>query len=193
MTNSKPNSLSSKHLLGIEDTPIADIELILKTARSFKEISSRPVKKVPTLRGKSIINLFFESSTRTRSSFEIAAKRLSADAVNLSVSASSMGKGESLIDTARNLESMNPDIIVIRHSAAGAPRMLVDYCRDCTILNRRQHHSETKNQHDHSKGTAKHDWLRLPSKPRNGPGLWHSTAACRFRLVSGAKTGSERL
>ena len=135
MTNSKPNSLSSRHLLGIEDMPLADIGLILKTARSFKEISTRPVKKVPTLRGKSVINLFFESSTRTRSSFEIAAKRLSADAVNLNVSASSVGKGESLIDTARNLESMNPDIIVVRHSAAGAPRMLVEYCRDCSILN----------------------------------------------------------
>ena len=114
---------------------LADIELILKTARSFKEVSSRPVKKVPTLRGKSVINLFFESSTRTRFSFELAAKRLSADALNLNVSVSSVGKGESLIDTARNLESMNPDIIVVRHSAAGAPRMLVDYCRDCSILN----------------------------------------------------------
>ena len=88
------------------------------------EVSTREIKKVPTLRGKTVINFFFEASTRTRTSFEIAAKRLSADAVNISASTSSVVKGETLIDTARNLEAMNPDIIVIRHSAAGAPHML---------------------------------------------------------------------
>ena len=126
--------LAGKHLLGIEGLSLEDIELILRTSRSFKEISLRPIKKVPTLRGKSVINLFYEPSTRTRSSFEIAAKRLSADAINFSVSQSSSVKGESLIDTAKNLQSMNPDIIVVRHSAAGVPHLLSKYC-DASIVN----------------------------------------------------------
>jgi len=113
-----------KDLLGIAELDPAEIELILNTAESFKEISSREIKKVPTLRGKTVINLFFEPSTRTRTSFEIAAKRLSADAVNISTSSSSVVKGETLIDTAKNLEAMNPDCIVIRHSASGAPHLL---------------------------------------------------------------------
>ena len=96
-------ALSGKHLLGIEDLTLGDIELILKTSRSFREISTRPIKKVPTLRGRSVINLFFEPSTRTRLSFEIAAKRLGADAINFSVSTSSVSKGETLIDTGKNL------------------------------------------------------------------------------------------
>ncbi len=128
-------ALSSKHLLGIEDLSVADVELILDTARSFREVSARPIKKVPTLRGKSVINLFYEPSTRTRSSFELAAKRLSADALNFNVSNSSVSKGESLIDTGRNLESMNPDIIVIRHSEAGAPHLLARYCSHLRIVN----------------------------------------------------------
>ena len=127
--------LSSRHLLGIEGMPLPDIELILSTARSFREIATRPIKKVPTLRGRSIINLFYEASTRTRSSFEIAAKRLSADILNFSVSTSSVGKGETLVDTARNLESMSPEIIVLRHQAAGAPWLLAEVCRDCSIVN----------------------------------------------------------
>jgi len=101
-----------------------EIELILDTAETMKEISERPIKKVPTLRGKTIVLFFYEPSTRTRLSFDIAAKRLSADGVALSASSSSMVKGETLIDTARNLEAMKPDLIVIRHSAAGAPHML---------------------------------------------------------------------
>lgn len=113
-----------KDLLGIAELEPGEIELILNTAESFKEISSREIKKVPTLRGKTVINLFFEPSTRTRTSFEIAAKRLSADAINISTSTSSVVKGETLIDTAKNLEAMNPDCIIIRHSASGAPHLL---------------------------------------------------------------------
>lgn len=120
--------LTTKHLLGTETLPPDDIHLILKTARSFREVATRPIKKVPALRGKTVINLFFEPSTRTRSSFEIAAKRLSADSVNVSASGSSVVKGETLIDTARNLESMAPDVIVIRHGCSGAPHMLARYC-----------------------------------------------------------------
>jgi aspartate carbamoyltransferase catalytic subunit len=113
-----------KDLLGIKDLSVEEINLILDTAESFMEVSKREIKKVPTLRGKTVVNLFFEASTRTRTSFEIAAKRLSADAVNISSSTSSVVKGESLIDTAKNLEAMSPDIIVIRHSASGAPHLL---------------------------------------------------------------------
>ncbi|MEJ2076819.1 MAG: aspartate carbamoyltransferase catalytic subunit [Acidobacteriota bacterium] len=127
--------LSGKHLLGISGLPVSDIRLILNTARSFREISSRPIKKVPTLRGRTIINLFFEPSTRTRSSFEIAAKRLSADSLNFSVSTSSVSKGETLIDTGLNLLSMNPDVIVIRHSEAGAPHLLARHLKGCSIVN----------------------------------------------------------
>jgi aspartate carbamoyltransferase catalytic subunit len=116
--------LASKDVLGIKDLSVDEINLILDTAESFIEISTRKIKKVPTLRGKTLVTLFFEPSTRTRTSFEIAAKRLSADTVSISSTTSSVVKGETLIDTARNLEAMNPDIIAMRHSAAGAPHML---------------------------------------------------------------------
>jgi len=125
--------LGKKDILGIQDMSIAEINLILETAESFLEISTREIKKVPTLRGKSVINLFYEASTRTRTSFEIAGKRLSADTINISASTSSVVKGETLIDTARNLEAMNPDIIVIRHSAAGAPHLLASLVRQSII------------------------------------------------------------
>ena len=125
--------LGKKDVLGIRDMSIAEINLILETAESFLEISTREIKKVPTLRGKSVINLFYEASTRTRTSFEIAGKRLSADTINISASTSSVVKGETLIDTARNLEAMNPDIIVIRHSAAGAPHLLASLLRQSII------------------------------------------------------------
>jgi len=115
---------NQKDLLGIREISAEDITTILDTAESFKEVSRRAIKKVPTLRGKTVINLFFEPSTRTRTSFEIAAKRLSADAVNISASTSSVTKGETLIDTARNLEAMGPDAIVIRHPSPGAPHQL---------------------------------------------------------------------
>jgi aspartate carbamoyltransferase catalytic subunit len=126
--------LRTKDLLGIEDLSLEQIQLILNTAESFREVSTRPIKKVPTLRGKTVINLFFEASTRTRTSFEIAAKRLSADAINISVSNSSVAKGETLVDTARNLEAMAPDVIVIRHMSSGAPHQLAQACR-ASIVN----------------------------------------------------------
>jgi aspartate carbamoyltransferase catalytic subunit len=122
-----------KDILGMKDLSVDEINLILETAESFLEISTREIKKVPTLRGKSVINLFYEASTRTRTSFEIAGKRLSADTINISASTSSVVKGETLIDTARNLEAMNPDVIVIRHSAAGAPHMLAKLLRQSII------------------------------------------------------------
>ncbi|MCI0622962.1 MAG: aspartate carbamoyltransferase catalytic subunit [Acidobacteria bacterium] len=126
--------LKLKHLLGIQELAIDQIQLILETAESFREISTRPIKKVPTLRGKTVINLFFEASTRTRTSFEIAAKRLSADAINISASTSSVVKGETLHDTAQNLQAMAPDVIVIRHSSSGAPHQLARIC-DAAIVN----------------------------------------------------------
>ncbi len=113
-----------KDLLGMQQLSVEDIRHILDTAESFKEISTRDIKKVPTLRGKSVVNFFYEPSTRTKTSFEMAAKRLSADTVSLSASGSSMVKGETLIDTARNLQAMNPDLIVLRHSSSGAPHLL---------------------------------------------------------------------
>ncbi len=113
-----------KDLLGIAELSREEIELILDTAESFSEVAERPIKKVPTLRGKTVINLFFEPSTRTRSSFEIAEKRLSSDSLNFSASASALTKGESLIDTAMNLQAMSPDLVVIRHAYPGSPHML---------------------------------------------------------------------
>lgn len=118
--------LRSKDLLTIEELSLEEINLILDTAESMKEISTRDIKKVPTLRGKTIINLFYEASTRTRTSFEIAGKRLSADMINISTSTSSIIKGETLKDTGKNLQAMNPDLVVIRHPVAGAPKILAD-------------------------------------------------------------------
>jgi aspartate carbamoyltransferase catalytic subunit len=126
--------LNRKDILGIEDLSVEEMELILSTAASFKEVSARDIKKVPTLRGKTVVNLFYEPSTRTRTSFEIAAKRMSADAVNISVSTSSVVKGETLKDTVRNIEAMRPDCIVVRHSCSGTPAMLARYA-DCSVIN----------------------------------------------------------
>jgi aspartate carbamoyltransferase catalytic subunit len=122
-----------RHLLGIEGLSAADITTILDLGERFLEIASRPIKKVPTLRGKTVINLFLEASTRTRTSFEIAAKRLSADAVNISGSASSTTKGETLLDTARNLDAMSPDVVVVRHAYAGAAVMLARTLRASVV------------------------------------------------------------
>ncbi|MBW7889355.1 MAG: aspartate carbamoyltransferase catalytic subunit [Bacteroidetes bacterium] len=116
--------LSSRHLLGLQNLPKDDIQLILDTAVSFKEILNRPIKKVPTLQGKTIVNLFFENSTRTRTSFELAERRLSADVLNFAAAASSVTKGETLKDTARNIEAMKIDMVVIRHNAAGSAHFL---------------------------------------------------------------------
>ncbi len=122
-----------KDLLGIKQLEPEEINLILETSETFKEISTRPIKKVPTLRGRTVVHLFYEPSTRTRTSFEIAAKRLSADTFNISASTSSIVKGETLLDTARNLEAMNPDVIVLRHSAAGAPHLMARHVQASVI------------------------------------------------------------
>jgi aspartate carbamoyltransferase catalytic subunit len=127
-------SLSSRHLLGLRDVPKEDIQLILDTATTFREILERPIKKVPTLQGKTVVNLFYESSTRTRISFELAEKRLSADSVNFAVSGSSVSKGETLKDTVRNIEAMKVDMIVVRHACAGVPLMLTKIS-DSNVIN----------------------------------------------------------
>ncbi|NLR57971.1 aspartate carbamoyltransferase catalytic subunit [Chitinophaga polysaccharea] len=127
-------SLSVKHLLGIRDLQRQDIELIFQTADQFKEVLQRPIKKVPTLRDTTIVNLFFENSTRTRISFELAEKRLGADTINFSASGSSVSKGETLIDTVNNILSMKVDMVVMRHSASGAPHFLAKHI-NVPILN----------------------------------------------------------
>jgi aspartate carbamoyltransferase catalytic subunit len=126
-------SLRRKDLLGIADLSSAEIALILDTAEAMKEVGTRPIKKVPALRGKTVINLFFEPSTRTRTSFEIAEKRLSADTLSLAIGSSSVVKGETLVDTALNLEAMSPDMIVLRHSSSGAGHLLSRICRSAII------------------------------------------------------------
>ncbi len=126
-------ALSQRHLLGIRGLAAEEITLILDTARAFAEVSLRAIKKVPTLRGKIVVNFFMEPSTRTRSSFEVAEKRLSADTLNFAPGSSSVSKGESLLDTARNLEAMAPDMIVLRHRASGAPHFLARHCRSSII------------------------------------------------------------
>ena len=121
-------------LLGIEDLDREQIETILETAERMQEIGTREVKKVPTLRGRTLVNLFFEPSTRTASSFEIAGKRLSADVVNFSVSSSSLTKAESILDTAQTLDAMDPDCVIIRHPAAGVPKRIAEGLH-CPLLN----------------------------------------------------------
>ncbi len=121
------------HLLGLEGVSVEEIKLILDTAISFKEVLERPIPKVPTLRGKTVVNLFYEASTRTRISFELAEKRLSADTINFSASTSSVKKGESLRDTAQNIEAMKVDMVVIRHAAAGAPHFLTHWIKGSVI------------------------------------------------------------
>jgi aspartate carbamoyltransferase catalytic subunit len=125
--------LRSRHLLGIADLEPDEIVLILDTAEAMMEIAARPIKKVPTLRGRTVVNLFFEPSTRTRMSFEVAEKRLSADTLSIAVAQSSVTKGETLLDTVRNLEAMAPDMIVIRHASSGAPHLLARLCRSAII------------------------------------------------------------
>jgi aspartate carbamoyltransferase catalytic subunit len=123
-----------KHLLGMSDLSREEIISILDTAASFREVNRRDIKKVPTLRGKTVINLFYENSTRTRTSFELAGKRMSADVINMSVASSSVKKGETLIDTLANLQAMNPDVVVVRHSESGAQEFLARYL-DAAIVN----------------------------------------------------------
>ncbi len=128
------SSLGSRHVLGITHLSPGEISFILETAESMKEILERPIKKVPPLRGKTVVTLFFEPSTRTKLSFELAAKRLSADTVGISASASSVVKGENLVDTARNIQAMEPDAIVMRHPLSGAPHLLARYI-DASVIN----------------------------------------------------------
>ena len=127
--NEKAVRLHGKDLLGIADLTASEISLVLDTAEAMKEVSARPIKKVPALRGKTVINLFYEPSTRTRTSFEVAEKRLSADTLNIAIATSSVVKGETLIDTALNLEAMNPDLIVCRHASSGACHLLARTCK----------------------------------------------------------------
>src|ERR671924_2234715 len=127
------SALRSKELLGIADLLPAEITLILDTAEAMKEIGGRAIKKVPTLRGRTVVNLFFEPSTRTRTSFEIAEKRLSADTLSIAAATSSVTKGETLVDTVRNLEAMSPDMIVMRHASSGAPHLLARIGRSAVI------------------------------------------------------------
>jgi aspartate carbamoyltransferase catalytic subunit len=126
-------ALRRKDLLGIAELSPEEIELVLDTAEAMKEVGTRPIKKVPALRGKTVVNLFFEPSTRTRTSFEIAEKRLSADTLNIAIGTSSVVKGETLADTALNLEAMSPDMIVLRHASSGACHMLARICRSAII------------------------------------------------------------
>jgi len=126
-------ALRTKDLLGIKGMTADEIKLILDTAAMFKDVSERDIKKVPTLRGKTVINLFYEASTRTRTSFELAGKRLSADVINISTSTSSVVKGETLLDTARNLEAMKCNIIIVRHSCSGAPEYLSKILKSSVI------------------------------------------------------------
>jgi aspartate carbamoyltransferase catalytic subunit len=123
-----------KDLLSMQDLEAAEVTDVLDTAESMKEIATREIKKVPTLRGKTVVNLFYEASTRTRTSFEIAGKWLSADVINFSASGSSAEKGESLLDTAKNIEAMSPDVVVVRHKASGAPALLARHLR-CSVVN----------------------------------------------------------
>jgi aspartate carbamoyltransferase catalytic subunit len=125
--------LRQKHLLGIADLSPEEILLVLDTAEAMQEIAQRPIKKVPTLRGRTVVNLFFEPSTRTRTSFEVAEKRLSADTLNVAIATSSVVKGETLVDTALNLEAMSPDMIVLRHASSGACHLLARVCRSRII------------------------------------------------------------
>lgn len=133
MSVSTAKVLRSRHLLGIDQLAPDEIQLILDTAEQMLEVARRPIKKVPALRGKTVVNLFLEPSTRTRFSFEVAEKRLSADTLNFSASGSSVEKGETLLDTARNLEAMEPDFLVIRHPNPGAPHMLAKVLKSSVI------------------------------------------------------------
>ena len=126
-------TLRSRHLLGIEDLEPGEISLILSTAVAMKEVGTRSIKKVPALRGRTVVNLFFEASTRTRLSFELAEKRLSADTMGMTTAGSSVVKGETLIDTARTLEAMSPDMIVVRHACSGAAHVLARVCKSSII------------------------------------------------------------
>src|SRR3954467_9635340 len=134
MSDTPTHRWSRKHLLGLEELSAEEIRFILDTADGFKQVSTRSIKKVPALRGRVVVNAFFEDSTRTRSSFTLAAQRMSADVLDFSEKTSSTNKGETLIDTARTIEAMGIDVMVLRHKAAGAPQMLARHL-NCSIVN----------------------------------------------------------
>ena len=127
------SAFAHRHLLGIEPLAAADINQILDTAESLREILGRPIKKVPALRGRTVVNLFYEASTRTRSSFETAERVLSADSLSIATASSSVQKGETLLDTLKNLEAMRPDLVVIRHASSGAPHFLARHCKAAIV------------------------------------------------------------
>lgn len=156
-------ALSSSHLLGLEGVPAADITKILDTAENIKTIFDRPIPKVPTLRGITVVNLFFEASTRTRISFELAEKRLSADTVNFSTSTSSVKKGETLKDTVRNIEAMKINMIVVRHAAAGVPYFLTQ-CTNANIINAGDGQHEHPTQALLDMMTLREKWGHLAGK-----------------------------
>ena len=156
-------TLEHKHLLGLEGWSADEIHLVLDTAESFKEVSQRRVKKVPALRGVTVVNLFFENSTRTRVSFELAEKRLSADSVNFSASTSSVKKGESLRDTVENIEAMKIDMIVIRHASAGAPHFLARFV-DASVINAGDGQHEHPTQALLDIFTLREKWGRLEGR-----------------------------
>ena len=145
-------TLSVQHLLGIDGLTEQDILLILQTAKTFSQVNDRHLKKVPFLRGHTVANLFFEASTRTRTSFELAAKRLSADTIQFNAGTSSIKKGETLLDTGRTLEAMSPDLVVVRHNQAGAPKCLLKSCpvpsstREMGHTNIRRKHYSTRSR-----------------------------------------------
>lgn len=128
-------ALSGRHLFSINDLTVQDVRDILASARNLREVSHRPIKKVPGLRGKTVLNCFFEASTRTRTSFEVAAKRLSADVLNFSPATSALSKGESIIDTVKTLYAMQPDVLVVRHQGSGIPQRLARLVPGCTVIN----------------------------------------------------------
>ena len=177
-----------KDLLGIAELSAAEIELILDTAESFREVAERPIKKVPTLRGKTVINLFFEASTRTRSSFEIAEKRLSADNLNFATAGSALEKGETLIDTALNLQAMAPDLIVIRHAHPGAPHLLAKRLKAAGHQRRRRrarasHPGAARRLHHPPAQGADRRPARSPSSATSSTAAWCArTSTCSRKL-----------
>ena len=175
-TPSAAVALRSRHLLGIEGLLADEIRLILDTAEAMKEIGARAIKKVPTLRGRTVVNLFFEPSTRTRTSFEIAEKRLSADTLSIATATSSVTKGESLLDTVHNLEAMSPDMIVMRHGSSGAPHLLARTCTSAIINagdGMHEHPTQARSTRSRS-GSTRGAWPGLRSRSS----ATSRTAAC---------------
>jgi aspartate carbamoyltransferase catalytic subunit len=177
------------HLLGIEALSRAEIDSLLDSAASLKEVLRRDIKKVPALRGKVVVNAFFESSTRTRSSFEIAAKILSADAINWASSGSSVGKGESLVDTVRNLEAMRPDVLVIRHAASGAPHLVASKV-GCAVVNAGDGAHEHPSQALLDAFTLRERWGSLEGKTVTIVGDIRHSRVARSNLLCLAKLGA---